>query len=388
MTVLKVMFTAIVVASVLIFLATSIGLLDFERIWVNPTYLYPGIVGGLIMGVGFIIGGFCPGTSLVAAATGKVDGLIFVLGVGLGVFAFGESVQSFEGFFNSSHMGRFMLPELLGISTGWTVLALVLMALAMFYGAEVAEEVFGRKRTLQEMQWLPHGMAKAAGAVGLVALGFLLAFRGQPSAEEKWHFVAAREGAKLERREAYVNPAEVVELEKDPTLYVRILDVRDESDYNLFHLTGSERLSPETIAAPGVVRSLISVPENTVYFLVSNDEEAATRAWQLLKGSGLLNLYIVEGGINRWLAMYPLDPCVARRREGGGHPGREELNFEFQLAVGERDDSAHPYTVHREPFAPCPVRSDGQSHIASFPDYRFVRKVQLERKVAVKGGCG
>ena len=73
MTVLKVMFTGIIVAAVLILLASALQLLDTERVWVNPTYLPPGIVGGLIMGVGFIIGGFCPGTSLVAAATLKID---------------------------------------------------------------------------------------------------------------------------------------------------------------------------------------------------------------------------------------------------------------------------------------------------------------------------
>jgi len=58
MTVLKVMFTAIVVAAVLIFLASAMGLLDYNLVWVNPTYLWPGIVGGLVMGVGFILGGF------------------------------------------------------------------------------------------------------------------------------------------------------------------------------------------------------------------------------------------------------------------------------------------------------------------------------------------
>ncbi|MFN2159105.1 MAG: YeeE/YedE thiosulfate transporter family protein [Anaerolineales bacterium] len=58
MTVLKVMFGAIITAMVLIFSATALGLLDYNLIWVNPTYLWPGIVGGLIMGVGFIIGGF------------------------------------------------------------------------------------------------------------------------------------------------------------------------------------------------------------------------------------------------------------------------------------------------------------------------------------------
>ena len=98
MTVLKVMFTGIIVACVLIFLSSSLGLLNYDRIWVNPTYLWPEIVGGLIMGVGFIIGGFCPGTSLVAAATLKLDGIFFVLGGLFGVWAFGESVGSFEDF--------------------------------------------------------------------------------------------------------------------------------------------------------------------------------------------------------------------------------------------------------------------------------------------------
>jgi hypothetical protein len=58
LTVLKVMFTAIVVAMVLVFLASALQLLDYNLIWVNPTFLIPGIVGGLIMGVGFIIGGY------------------------------------------------------------------------------------------------------------------------------------------------------------------------------------------------------------------------------------------------------------------------------------------------------------------------------------------
>ena len=78
--VLKVMFTGIVVAMLMIFGSAAIGLLDYNLIFVNPTYLWPGILGGLIMGVGFIVGGFCPGTSLVAAATLKIDGIIFVVG--------------------------------------------------------------------------------------------------------------------------------------------------------------------------------------------------------------------------------------------------------------------------------------------------------------------
>ena len=58
MTVFKVMFTAIITAMTLVFLASSLQFLDFSRVFVNPTYMWPGIVGGLIFGIGFIIGGY------------------------------------------------------------------------------------------------------------------------------------------------------------------------------------------------------------------------------------------------------------------------------------------------------------------------------------------
>ena len=79
------------------------------------------------MGAGFIVGGFCPGTSLVAMATGKVDGIFFVLGVLGGIFLFGETVSQFAVFFESSFMGRFTLPELFGVDYGIVVLAVVLI---------------------------------------------------------------------------------------------------------------------------------------------------------------------------------------------------------------------------------------------------------------------
>ena len=86
--VVKVMFTAIVVAMILVFWSTALGLLDYNEIWVSPTYLWPGIVGAVIMGIGFILGGYCPGTSVVSVATLKVDGMFFFLGHVAGVLVF------------------------------------------------------------------------------------------------------------------------------------------------------------------------------------------------------------------------------------------------------------------------------------------------------------
>ena len=176
MTVLKVMFTGIVVAMVLIFSFSSMELLDFSRVYVNPTYLFPGIIGGLIMGVGFIVGGFCPGTSIVALATLKVDGMLFAAGVACGAFLFGESLSVFQGFHNSTYMGRFMLPELLGIGTGPVVLLVVLMALAMFYWAEIGEKVFGEKKAWQEIPKIPGNKGKILASATLVFVALALVF--------------------------------------------------------------------------------------------------------------------------------------------------------------------------------------------------------------------
>ena len=179
MTVLKVMFGGIITAMVLIFTTSAIGLLDYNLIWVNPTYLWPGIVGGLIMGVGFIVGGFCPGTSLVGAVTLKLDAVFFVLGAFFGIFLFGETVSNFNVFWNSSYMGRFTLPELFGLSTGVTVLLVVLMALFMFFGSEQLERIFGKKDPKQAPKW------RYAAAGTLIVGAFGLIIIGQPTNTER-----------------------------------------------------------------------------------------------------------------------------------------------------------------------------------------------------------
>ncbi len=143
--VLKVMFTAIVVAMLLVFWASALGLLDYDVLMVKHTWLWPGIVGGLIMGVGFILGGYCPGTSLVSTATLKIDGMFFLFGHIVGVLAFGETVGYFYEFWNSSYLGRFTLPELFGLETGVVVLLVVCLALAMFLGFGLIQRlVYGR----------------------------------------------------------------------------------------------------------------------------------------------------------------------------------------------------------------------------------------------------
>lgn len=145
MAVFKVMFTAIVTAMLGLFYLSWIGWVDLSQVYLVPTNVWPDLLGGLILGVGFVVGGYCPGTSCVAGATGKVDGYWFIFGLVFGIFAFGEAFPWISDFYNSSSMGQITLPQLFNISYGVLVVIVVLIALGGFLLAEKVEKYFAQK---------------------------------------------------------------------------------------------------------------------------------------------------------------------------------------------------------------------------------------------------
>ena len=359
MRVFKVMFTAIIVAMTLIFLSTSIGLLDYNLIWVPPTYLWPGIVGGLIMGVGFIIGGFCPGTSLVGFATGKVDAIFFVFGVLFGIYLFGETVSNYDVFFDSSYMGRFTLPELFNVSYGVVVLSIVVAALLIFVMAQKVEGAINN----QPVKPFPGWSKPAAGALVAMAVAALLI--GQPDNNDRWQSIAAENQARLDQRAVQISPAELLNLMHDSKLKIIPLDVRKEQYYNQFHLQGAMHVPLDCVLDKADEFQFELA--NTVVVIMSNDEVEATEAWKILKAESVPNVYILEGGINKWLGTYASDEFVknnkVRLRE------LDQLAYRFDAATGSRHQAAEP-----NPNA---------------LDLNYEPKVILELKRApVSGGCG
>jgi hypothetical protein len=149
MTVLKVMFTAILTAMVGLLFFSLFGWIDLSLVYINPTYLWPQIVGGLILGVGFVIGGYCPGTSVVAAATGKIDGFLFIGGALFGMLIFGEVYDLFAAFHSSGFMGSVFISDWLNVSIGLVGFLVILMALGMFWGGEWLEKKFSRQEVTQ-----------------------------------------------------------------------------------------------------------------------------------------------------------------------------------------------------------------------------------------------
>jgi hypothetical protein len=186
MTVFKVMFTAILVAMSGLYIMSHLGLADMARIWVNPTFLWAQVAGGFLLGVGFILSGLCPGTAVVAAASGRWDGVVAVGGVFAGMAAFSVAIDVVPGMhrlYGAGAMGVSVLPTVIGIPTLWFVLLVVVMAGAAFIGAERVESIFGAREPAVELTPAPRPRAKFAVAVTLVvALAGGLAFRAAPPA--------------------------------------------------------------------------------------------------------------------------------------------------------------------------------------------------------------
>jgi uncharacterized protein len=150
-TVLKVFFTAAIVALVGSQLLSYLGLLDLNKVFVNEYYVLPAITGGVIMGLGFIVGGFCPGTGLSAMSIGKIDAMVFFLGGLSGAFLYAETYPFVRNFADGTYKGALKINEVLGLSPGIFTLLVIIAAVVMFWIAEKAEKRFARPEISDEI---------------------------------------------------------------------------------------------------------------------------------------------------------------------------------------------------------------------------------------------
>jgi rhodanese-related sulfurtransferase len=380
LTVLKVMFTAIVVAMVLLFGSVGLGILDFGQVWVNPTYLASGVVGGLIMGVGFIVGGFCPGTSVAATATGKIDGMFYLLGGFFGAFLFGETEKYFTNWYNNAgYYGRLTLDQVFNLPVGVVVVLVVLMALFMFWGAEQLERIIGKKDLSREPK------LRVAGAGVLFVLALAVVFIGTPSLDEKYsrltftrtETLPVENGdpivntylysgdEMLARRLVQITPAEVFKTVYNQNVNLILLDVRPEADFNLYHLDGAINIPLEKL--PGIIPDLLAEPPaNSVFVLMSNDELAATEAWKQLVASAVPNVYILEGGVNNWISFFGSEEGF----ELAAGAAEDRLGYIFPAALGSKYESCDPDPTE-------------YTHL----DFEAKIKLELKRDKS-GGGCG
>jgi len=150
-TVIKVFFTAAIVALAGSQLLSFFDLLDLSLVYVNEYYVHSAIIGGIIMGAGFIMGGFCPGTGICAFSIGKIDAMVYLWGGLCGAFLFAETFPLIAGLAGKEYRGPVKINEWMGISAGLFAFLLIIAATGMFWIAEKAEKRFARPEISSEL---------------------------------------------------------------------------------------------------------------------------------------------------------------------------------------------------------------------------------------------
>jgi rhodanese-related sulfurtransferase len=207
------------------------GLLNKEIIYVNPTFLHSALIGGAIMGAGFIIGGFCPGTSVCAMAIGKLDALAFVGGAILGVWGFIELFPALEEIYLAGNMGQIRLSEFIGMSDISFAFLLATIAVAAFIFTWIIENRVNRRPSV-----LNQGLKRnyASGIVVLfIILGIVALLPGRDD-------IINLRIAEAKRQQTCVFkeiPADKLANEIVNNHYkLNIIDVRPAEEFELYHL--------------------------------------------------------------------------------------------------------------------------------------------------------
>ena len=198
------------------------------------------------------------------------------------------------------------------------------------------------------------------------AISLVILLIGQPTPEQRWQAIADERGPLLEDERAYqIHPGELLSLIHNDDIKLFMLDLRSESDYNLFHIKDARNVTVEQLESE--VGTLRLEPANAVFVVMSNNEELSTNAWKMLVAEELHNVYLLEGGINYWLDVFD-----------------SEHGHDIQWVMRPGEDMSHFFSA-----------ALGASHPAANPDpelieeIQFVPKVKLElKKGPTGGGCG
>jgi rhodanese-related sulfurtransferase len=329
-TVLRVFFTAGVTAMIGVIALNHFGIIDINLVYVNPTFLWSAIIGGLIMGLGFVIGGFCPGTSVCAAAIGKIDAMIFIVGSFLGVLVFAEGYPLFEGLYKATNWGSPRMFETLGMSQAFFAFLLVFVAVSAFWMTTLIEnKVNGKPNPEFRPAKLYYGLTGLAIIIGFSA--FVLPDRREElinKLEDK-NFVGTYPVKMMTGDELAFRL-----MDKDPDL--QILDFRTSKEFNEFSLPNSTNFNLQNIFEKDA-NKLLSLKHMKNVF-IGNDEIDSKRAVVLASELGYKNIYALNGGLNKFKAEildFKLPEVIKTRDEADTYRFRTKASQVIPILIKE-----------------------------------------------------
>ena len=145
MRVLKVMFTAVATAALGLAALSGLGVLDMSAVSIPPAFLWSQVLGGLLVGAGMVVSGYCPGTCVVASASGNLDGVATFGGIVVGSLLFGLAYPAVEGLYLAAPLDGVLLFDLLGVPHAVLAAGVLVVAVGAFFGGEKVERFFAKR---------------------------------------------------------------------------------------------------------------------------------------------------------------------------------------------------------------------------------------------------
>jgi rhodanese-related sulfurtransferase len=287
-TVLRVFFTAGLTAMAGVVLLAKLGWLDTSIIYVNSAFLPSAVAGGLIMGVGFVVGGFCPGTSFCAAAVGRLDGMAFVGGGLAGVVAFGEAFPRLKAFYESGSLGDVTIPGYFGFAPSLFLVAMAVVAVGAFIATGRIERRVNAAGPVHAFPLNRHRL----GAAAFVAFAAIVAL--VPDSRARLLAKASDAGYQRAHPVARMTADELAFriVDRDPSIVV--VDLRPPAEFARGALPGAVNMAAADLFGRGMPSSLAQAHRRKVFIAsVQRDAEAAATLAALL---GYGNVAVLEGG--------------------------------------------------------------------------------------------
>jgi len=312
-TVLKVFFTGGVTAMIGVLWFGHMGILDLSLIYINPTFLVSALVGGAIMGLGFIIGGFCPGTSVCAAAIGKLDGLAFVFGSALGVLVFAEGYPMFEKIYTAEAWGPVLMNEQLGMSKIVFAFILTAFAFTAFYFTRRIENRVNKIETrFEKIKVIAYSSAIAFAFLILSVVAFL------PDSKSRLESKISKALEKQDFTTVTVPADKLADQIVNNYYKINVIDVRDSAAFNAYHLPFAINIPLEKMRERQW-KKVLDQKHKTNYFY-ADDIRLAEKAYLTAVYMGKADNYILTQSGQEFRTMYT--DLVAP----GPDAGKNEIN--------------------------------------------------------------
>ena len=288
-TVWRVFFTAAITAMTGILILAHYGLLNLDAIYINPLYLWSVIVGGIIMGLGFVIGGYCPGTSICSSFIGKIDAMFVVLGVAFGIFLFIVGYPAVQSLHVGSYLGTPQIFQELNISMGFFTFLIILFAFFTYWGVAKIEQKFYGKTADPTPKGTFWKITAVATVVAIIAL-FI-----QPKKTELLSEFAQPDFGK-DVKVKTITPDEVaVRLIKgDKTM--QFVDLRKPDEFKKLALPFAINAKVTNLCGMHMKNVLNQFGKITIFYANDENFEKKVAVLAMKIGYEPQNLYILKGG--------------------------------------------------------------------------------------------